>query len=583
MIRAVDTAPTGARYQWRLADYDAAAVAELQRELRCSSTLATLLWIRNVRDVSQARQFLEPSLHGLSDPDLLPDVKKATSWIREALEQEQPICIYGDYDVDGVTACALFVELFRHLGVSVDFYIPHRLREGYGLNADAIRNIAAQGTRLLITVDGGSNDLEELALAEELGMRVIVTDHHPIRGNLPTVPVVHPGREDAETPFAGLAGVGVAYKVVWALGRELAGGQRVDDSYRQFMISALAFVALGTIADVVPLQDENRMLVHYGLRAFAKSKRPGLRALLGQCRVDPERVRSEDIAFRLAPHINAVGRLGRAQDALELLLTADEARATELAADLGRANLERKSIERDMLEQCEEIISELSPDQLEGPLVLAQPGWHSGVAGIVASRLVDRHHRPVFVIALEEEIGRGSIRSVPDMPLDPYYDAAAGSVLSMGGHACAGGVTLEPGRLDEFRDRLRRAELSFSLDSTPSLTVDAVIAVDDIGLDLLRELDQLEPHGEGNRSPRFRIDDAALLGTPRLVGKDEQHLAFSIRRKGAPLRAIYFSGAEYARRLAETKDRFALVVEIFESTFQGPPTPELRVVDLALP
>ncbi|MEM7168309.1 MAG: single-stranded-DNA-specific exonuclease RecJ [Planctomycetota bacterium] len=567
---------------WSVAPVAEDTVTALATALPCHPTVARLLCIRGVTDVDVARQFLKPSLNTLSDPDTIPDIDEAVALIEGALAAHDPICIYGDYDVDGVTGTAILSDVLEHLGGQVSTYIPHRLREGYGLNKDAIRRIAESGSRLLITVDGGSNDLEELELAQSLGMQVIVTDHHLIHGDLPSCPVVHPGRTDAAGAFAGLAGVGVAYKLAWALGRSRSGTRKVADDFRELMLSALSLVAMGTVADVVPLVGENRALVHYGLRAFPRlTERPGIQALLAVCGLDSDAVTSEGVGFRLAPHLNAAGRLGRAEDSLELLLTRDGQRGEELAQQLATANRRRKEIETEMLAECERLAGDEISDSA-GALVCAHEDFHSGVAGIVAARLVDKYHRPVFVIALNnDDVGRGSIRSPDEIPLDPYYERAREHVVSIGGHACAGGVAVRPEAVAALREVLATTPLP---DVTQSqLAVDAILDPGDVTVELARALASLEPHGKGNPSPRFALTGLRLAGAPRLVGKGEEHLSFSIRgqRGGAPLKAIYFRGAPHATRLATTEEPFSVVAEILINTFTGTPRAEIRVVDLA--
>lgn len=567
---------------WMLSAVADDVVAKLATELPCHPVVARMLYLRGIRELADAREFLKPSLGGLSDPDTIPDIGLAVEQIEAAIAAQDPICIYGDYDVDGMTGTAILSEVLQHLGADVTTYIPHRLREGYGLNEGAIRKIAERGARLLITVDGGSNDLAELALAQSLGMNVIVTDHHLIHGDLPDCPVVHPGRVEATDAFPFLAGVGVAYKLAWALGRSRSGTRKVADDYRELMLAALSLVALGTVADVVPLVGENRTLVHYGLRAFPRLTRPGIQSLLDVCGLTADAVTAEGVGFRLAPHLNAAGRLGRAEDSLELLLTRDAQRGGELAKQLASANRQRKEIETKMLEECEELATAEELDQ-SSALVFAREGFHSGVAGIVAARLVDRYRRPVFVIALNDgEIGRGSIRSPDEIPLEPFYERAREHVVSIGGHACAGGVAVRPDAVAALQRALAATPLPAV--ESPTMPIDAQLAPRDVTVELARQLATLEPHGKGNPAPCIALTGLRLSGSPRLVGKGEEHLSFAIKSDtgGAPLKAIFFRGAPHATRLATTREPFAVVAEIMINTFTGTPRAEIRVIDLQI-
>ncbi len=568
--------------RWRPTEIDRDEIRRFATEIDRSEIIATLLWARGVQDSTAAQHFLQPSLAGLADPDVIPDMDRAVDRIRAAIDGGERVCIYGDYDVDGLTSTSMLTELFRYLKVPVDTYVPDRLEEGYGLNPDAIRRIYARGAQLIITVDGGSNDLEELRLAVELGMDVIVTDHHPIHVELADVPIVHPGRPDERTVSADLAGVGVAYKLVWAVGRALSGDRRVDDAYRDFMLSSLMYVALGTVADVVPLTGENRILVHYGLLSFRSTAHPGILALLEEGRVRADSVAAENIAFRLAPLINAAGRLGAADRALDLLLSTDSEESSELASWLGNANRERKAIETAMLEESLEQIEQIEPDtgvdRTGVPLVVSKEGWHSGVAGIVAARLVDRYRRPVFVIAIRDGLGRGSARSLEGFPLTDFYDAGRPYTQSIGGHAQAGGMAIQPDQISLFVDAIRGAATRDGT-ASPASRFDIDLHLTDIDPALIRELSTLEPHGHANPTPRFRFDAMRIDGDLKLVGKTEEHLTFLVRQGKRRMRAIFFRGGSRARELSSLRNRVSIIAEVYLNDFRGTARPELRVLD----
>ncbi len=566
---------------WAPAPLDREAAAELARVLEVPFAVAALLWQRGLRSEAEAQSFLRPSLLDLHPPETIPDLQWAVDLVFEAVREKREICIYGDYDVDGISGTTILVEALRELGVKARTYIPHRLNEGYGLNCDAVRRLHAEGVRLLITVDGGANNVEELELAVSLGLDVIVTDHHPYERNTLQVPIVHPGRSDQPSPSRDLCGAGVAYKFAWALGKRDAGADRVAPRFRSFLEEALCLAALGTVADVVPLIGENRAIVTHGLRALGRTSRPGLKALLEVCALTPHRLEASDIGFRIAPHINAAGRMGEAEQALELLLTRDEDRGRILASSLASLNRRRKAIETAMVDECLAEIEE-SPDSSpgRGPRLFAREGWHSGVAGIVAARLVDRLDRPVFVIALEDEIGRGSARSIPEYPLTDVYDALRECTRSVGGHACAGGVTIDSQRLEEFRTALESANVGSGAETLPPRLYDFAIDGSEATLELARAIQMLAPFGEGNREPVFRVDRLSLDRSPRLVGRHEDHLLLRLRHSEGAFDSIGFRQASLAGEFAQSKGAFSIVSELSEDRYRGVARLRARLIDL---
>ena len=570
---------------WIPAESSPEDAARLAKELRVSPAVATLLLQRGLAERDDAARFLSPSLLHLHPPEVIADLDRAVLQIAETAEAGGTVCIYGDYDVDGITGTAILVDACTELGIPTRTYIPHRLEEGYGLNLEAVRTLAEEGVRLLVTVDGGANDREELALAAELGLPVIVTDHHPIEGDLAPIPVVHPGRADAPSPSATLCGAGVAYKLAWGLGKHYAGDEKVSPRFRSFLEEALALVALGTVADVVPLHGENRALVAHGLRSFAKTPRPGIEALCEVCGIDRRRMTASDIGFRSGPHINAAGRMGEVEKALELLLTRDRARARELAKQLATLNRRRKEVEQRMVDECvEEWESREAPPTKNGAVLFAREGWHSGVAGIVAARMVDRLSRPVFVIALDEEIGRGSARSLDELPLTDLYDTVRPTALSIGGHACAGGVTIARGEVDAFRAALEGATVGAAEETIPPRTFDLELEASEFDLDFVRQLEVLAPFGAGNPEPIFRVAGLSLARPPRLVGRREEHLMLDLRRDGRTLSAIWFGGGEWAgeviRRDAAERGALAFVVALSEDHYRGVARLRARIIDL---
>ncbi|MEA2211158.1 MAG: single-stranded-DNA-specific exonuclease [Solirubrobacteraceae bacterium] len=506
----------------RIPGYELKAALALERELGIGHALSQILARRGLTDPGQARAFLDAEPTRAACP--LPGIDTAVAAIRRHISARQRITIHGDYDVDGVCATAIMVRALRALGADVDWYLPGRLEDGYGLALATVERLAARGTRLIVTVDCAITAVDEVAHACAAGLEVVVTDHHAPRadGRLPDCPIVHPGL--GGYPFAGLCGTAVAHRVADALGAATAG----ED---------LELVALATVADLVPLVDENRRLVREGLAAMAVTGRPGLRALLEVSRADPSALDTSTLGFRLAPRINAAGRMRRADAGLELLLTGDRARAREIAAELDAVNLERRAVEQRIAWEAEAQVAELGP---RPAYVLAGEDWHPGVVGIVASRIVERHHRPAVLIALDGDSGTGSGRSIPGFDLLGGLHAASAGLDRYGGHAAAAGLTIARARVAEFRAAFEAhagAVLTSDL-LDPQERVDAIVSGAELGLGLAEELERLEPCGMGNPGPRLLVPGARFSDV-RPMGEG-RHARFSVSSGGTRARAVAF-------------------------------------------
>ncbi|MEC9476491.1 MAG: single-stranded-DNA-specific exonuclease RecJ [Planctomycetota bacterium] len=563
---------------WLPFEFDDSPVARLAEESAINPLIARLLVQRGITTPEQANAFLSPKLLDLLEPDVIPDIDQAVEMILTVRDCEGLIAVYGDYDVDGISGTAILLEMFRHLGIQTVFRLPDRVKEGYGLHPQAVDEFAEQDVDLIITVDGGSNDSDALRRSQELGLEVIVTDHHQIKKIYEGIPLVHPDRSDRPSPSRGLCGAGVAYKLVWALAREVAGGGKVDEKTRDLLVELLGFTSLGTVADVVPLVGENRIIVRHGLRSIAATRRPGLDALLEKCRIDRNILSATDIGFRVAPHLNAAGRVGDASDALELLLTDDPVRGKELALKLSELNQQRREIEQQMTQEClEELEEGLHPEQ--GPVVFAREGWHPGVAGIVANRIVDRIHRPVWVLCCSGEITRGSGRSIQELPLSDLYPVMEPVVDKVGGHAAAGGLTIQTDRIEQLRKALDdQQQVAGESEEIPARRFDLELGAAQITLELADALEQLAPFGEGNRQPLICIRGLRLDGTPRLVGAAEEHVQASFRgADGARLSSIWFRGATRARELTEGGE-ITLIGHLTVNHFRGR-NAQLQIVD----
>jgi single-stranded-DNA-specific exonuclease len=502
--------------------YDLNSALALERDLGISHVLAQVLVRRGLSEVDAARAFLDP--RESHEPSAFAGIDRAVATIERHVRSGGRIVVHGDYDVDGVCATAIMVRALRALGADVGWYLPDRLTDGYGLALETVKRLAAAGAALLVTVDCAITAVDEVAAARAAGLDVIVSDHHAPRadGRLPDCEIVHPGV--CGYPCVDLCGTAVAYKLAQALGAPTA-----EDE--------VELVALATVADLMPLVGENRRLVREGLVALSRTSRPGLRALMTAANVDPSALNTGSLGFRLAPRINAAGRLRRADAGLELLLTGDEQRAGEIAAELERVNAERRAVEQRIVWEAEAQVAELGERR---SYVLAADGWHPGVVGIVASRIVERHHRPVVVVAFDGDLGSGSARSIPGFDLLGALHVSAEHLERYGGHRAAAGMTIRRERLEPFREAFERHAQDLL---SPELLmvrerVDAIASGSELGLDLAEELEQLEPCGIGNPRSRLLLPGARLRDL-RPMG-DGRHLRFVVGSGGISARAVAF-------------------------------------------
>jgi single-stranded-DNA-specific exonuclease len=471
------------------------------------------------------------------------------------------------------------------LGADFEFYVPHRLEEGYGLNVEALRSIAGGVARVVVTVDCGITSVAEAEAARQLDVELIVTDHHEPKEQLPDAAVlVHPRLQSGAYPFGGLSGAGVAFKLAWALCQRACGGEKVTPRFRECLMDAVALVALGTVADVVPLKDENRIFVRYGLTRLQQGNSAGLKALIQSAKLhERPALTSTDIGYSLAPRLNAAGRLSSARLAVELLTTSSPQRASDLARALEEQNAKRQGIERDIYkearEQAERYDGEGAP-----ALVLASSRWHAGLIGIVAGRLMDVYGRPVLMIALGKDggVGCGSGRSIPGLRLHEALRECSEHLLSHGGHATAAGFKIEATAVDAFRAHFHEvAGRSFAAGAPgPRLVIDAEVPLSALTPGLLESMKQLEPYGAGNPQPLFVAGDLQVVGEPRRVGGGERHLSFRVRQGGRDLRAIAFGMGERVAELMSAEGKCCLVFTPKINEWQGWRNVELEVRDL---
>lgn len=575
---------------WYLLPHDPSAIEQLARRLGVSPILAQLLLNRQLHEPEAARRFLDAPLKGLHAPELLPGVTKAADLLQAAIQEQKRITVYGDYDVDGTTGTAVLWQVLRMMGAQADFYVPHRLEEGYGLNKLALQQLAERGAKVVVTVDCGIAAVEEAVEARRLGLELIITDHHEFKATLPDAQVlVHPRLPGASYPFGGLSGAGVAFKLTWALAQRACGSEKVTPKYRDFLLDGVALTAMGLVADAVPLQDENRIFVRHGLNRLREAPLPGIKALLDVTKLNEKSaVTAEDVSFKLAPRLNAVGRLGSARLVVELLTTTSHPRAVDLARVLEGQNSQRQQVERKMLAQAREMIRDFDLEQTPA-LILAHAEWHPGILGIVASRLVDLHHRPVLLIALQEVrgeggmlIGHGSGRSIRGYALNEALDACGMHLVSHGGHPAAAGFRIRPEAIDTFRDAFcaHASRHMANGREVPRLTLDAEIPLTALTPKLVESIDRMEPFGMENRRPLFLATHLQVTGTPRLVGAGERHLSFQVRQGNTTMRTIAFNMADRLESLLSDGGNCCVVYSPKFSEWQGYRRIDLEVIDL---
>ena len=522
--------------RWKVNQADRGLQEALGAKLNILPVTAQLLINRGLVDCDKAFSFLTPDLKDLHDPFLMAGMERAAARISEAIRGAQKIAVYGDYDVDGTTSTALLNLFFKELGVDTVCYIPDRHKEGYGLNCEAVRKLAAQGVRLIITVDCGSSNHEEIALANALGMDVIVTDHHELpSGPPPAYCVINPKQRGCNFPFKGLAGVGVAFNLamaVRALLRKEGWFTRAEPNLKKY----LDLVAIGTVADMVPLLDENRVLVSYGLKELDSTRRPGLIALKEAAGIKPGKVDSDNIAYNIAPRINAAGRVASAGTALRLLTTDDAAAARALAAALDRENLSRQKLEEEILKEAVEMYGAHASGR---GIVLSRDGWHSGVIGIVASRLAERFSRPVVLIAVDGNVGKGSARGIKSYNILEGIINCADLLERYGGHKAAAGLTLHRDNIEEFKEAfLRHVNGTLSDDDlVPEITLDAQVSLAEVDLRMVAEIGSLAPFGVANREPLLCCTDAHIIGTEVVKSR---HLRFKLKHNECARSGIGF-------------------------------------------
>ncbi len=562
--------------KWVLAERESPALAaKLAKEMNIPPVIAQILVNRGLKQPNQLKSFFYPSLSDLSDPFILPDMEIAVERIIKALKNRERIVIFGDYDVDGLTATSLLYYVFNRFGADVIWYLPDRLLEGYGLSKKGIDEAIEKGATLLVSVDCGITGIDSVAYANSRGMDCIITDHHEPGEEIPdALAIVDPKLREGESQYRELAGVGVAYKLADALYDALG-----ED--KTFLHKHLDLVGMGTIADIVPLTGENRILARFGLRTLESTSKPGIKALLQVAGLWGNELSSWHVVFVIAPRLNAVGRVGDPITAFKLLTSRHHNEALQMAHILEKENKRRKELDERIFEEAlEQAERTLTPE--DRALVLVNDNWHLGVIGIVASRLVEKYYRPVVLISTIDGMGKGSARSIPGFHLLDAIRGASDYLSKFGGHKYAAGLCIEPEQIPKFREAFLSyaSEHLSESDLVPQLFIDSKISPEEIDLNLIKWLELFTPHGPENMRPIFLIENVELAGEPRIVGSN--HLRFRIKNQVGTLDTIGFGFGDYREAISMRTRPLNLAVVIEKNTYFGDPDVQLRIKDIKL-
>ena len=518
--------------KWQINEVDDEIVEKIKNEFNLSKLVASIIASKGMKNQDEIEVFLHPRRNDFHDPFLLPDMEKAVDRIVKAINNNEKVAIYGDYDVDGITSSTVLHRFLKDRGLDTDIYIPNRLSEGYGLNSNEINKIAETGHTLIITVDCGITGKEEVALAKTLGIDTIVTDHHepPQEGGLPdAVAVVDAKRKDNKYPFNGLAGVGVAFKLTQALTQRLNIREEENLKY-------LDIVCVGTISDIVPLVDENRTISQLGLRLIKQTRNVGLRVLLES--IGYKKIDSNTVSFGVAPRINACGRMGHEREALQLFLTDNIEEAKEITQKLNNYNLERQDIEKKIFDEAQEMLK-IEENKLPC-IVLAKENWHHGVIGIVSSKMTEMYGKPSILLSIEENLEKGSGRSVPGFDLHEALENCKENIKQFGGHSMAVGITIEKEKFEAFKEAFEKYAENMNVSGiVPVINVDEKLSLDDISIQNIKELEILEPFGEANKMPIFQISNLKIDSIRAI--SEGKHLKMTLKDEKRVIDVIGFN------------------------------------------
>ncbi len=573
--------------KWNFIPHDRHEIQAFADRCEVSPVVAQLLLKRGINQPDLAKSFLQAKLSDMRPPEQLPGLPAAVDCIYKAVEAGDEIVVYGDYDADGMTSTAILYRCLSLLKAKVSYHLPNRMEEGYGLHTASIEKLAERGKKLVITVDCGIASVEPARRAKELGMSLVITDHHRFGDELPQADaIVHPALPGSNYPFAGLCGAGVAFKLAWALCQRHSGAQKVTEPLRDFLLQAVGLAAIGTVADMVPLVDENRILVRNGLKTLRDHAPLGLRKLMELTKVSEKReLSAEDIGFTLAPRLNAAGRLGQAQLGVELLITEDENRAVALADYIQVLNENRAKLERSIQLSASKQLQEVHSTADDPAFVLASPTWHPGVIGVVAGKLAQKYNRPVVLIALDKVgagPGSGSGRSPNGVNLHQAFQECGALLISGGGHAAAAGLRIEESNMNAFRAAFLEAvaEQMSEVAQETEIDFDAEAPLGQFDLGVMGQVELLAPFGMGNPRPLFCAVGVELSEAPKLMGESGRHMSLQLVQHGHRMRGVAFGQAEeWLPELSAVTGKVDLAFRPVINEFRGFRKVELHLVD----
>lgn len=563
-----------AKFKWELADNTSSATVDnLEKELGISRILATLLAQQGINSTEQAKKFFEPSMEEIHDPTLLHDMDKAVERIEQAVEKQEQITIYGDYDADGITSTSLMYETLLSVGANVNYYVPNRFTDGYGPNMDAYQRLIDNGTQLFITVDNGVSGKNVIDKVMAAGVDVVITDHHELPADLPNaVAIVHPRYPGSNYPFPDLSGVGVAFKVAWALTGE-------------FPVEELDLVAIGEIADVVNVTDENHALISYGIQQLRQGMRPGLAALMKLADIKANNLTDQDIGFGIAPRLNALGRIADANDGVKLLTSLDENESQKLAKEVDQANKERQNLVAEIMKEAEKQANS-SANQQKRTLLIVGKGWHQGVLGIVASRIMNETGKPTIVASTDQNnptLIKGSGRSVDSFNLFNALEAHRELFTTFGGHPAACGLSFDQGNIAPLQIALEEEASQQKFDPTVKQPLPVAMQLEpaDVTQQLYNDIQRVAPFGPGNMEPVFELNNVKVVDV-KTMGQEHQHLKFSIVSDKKNLTVVAFGQGNLATLLSAPTGQINLAVKVSLNEWRGKKSVQLMLEDLQI-
>ena len=567
------------KLQWKFLETgDAQKIAEISKIFSIPDSIANIFYRRGIFNDADAKKFFYPTKKDLHSPFLMKGMAIAVDRILKAIEKKDKVLVYGDYDVDGTNGTAMLYLFLQKLGLDVNYFIPDRIKDGYGLTDSGIKNAENLKINLIVAVDCGTTAVKQVELANNIGIDVIICDHHVPDETLPNaIALLNPMQKDCQYPFKFLCGCGVGFKFICAIIEKL----NLDIEPTDY----LDFVALATTADVVPMIDENRIFVKLGLEKLNNFPRPGISALINFTKIKPKQLNSSQIVFQLGPRINAVGRLGDAARAVHLLISKDDFEASECAKILDDENKNRREIDESVFKNAISMAEKYIDEKKGDFFVLYDETWHSGVVGIVASRIVEKFHRPAILLANIDGIAKGSARSINGFDLHEALKKTKNLLLSFGGHKHAAGLSLNLDNIEQLRDILNdyaKNEISDEI-ATPSLEIDSILDINDINLRIMKLVNQFEPFGNGNLTPRFLLKNVSIYGFPTLIDKNNQkHLKFKLKNNGTLIDCIGFGLGDFITEMVGLNDKYELVFTLDENNYQGRSMLQLKIRDIKI-